>query len=913
MASTRTQGKRLDAERWRRTRELFDRLADAPPASWDSELAQLCSDDAEIRAEALALLRADAQTAAPTAAAARVVDAAAEEQERREQAQLVGQRVGPYSLLREIGRGGMGHVWLAERADGEFKKLVAIKLLRSGWDADELLQRFRAERQILAGLTHPNIAHLVDGGVTPDGKPWLALEYVDGVNLREFCNTRQLNLRARLQLFLDVCDAVAYAHARLVVHRDLKPSNLLVDHAGSIKLLDFGIAKLLGADSGTSATRLFTPEYAAPEQVRGEAVTTSVDVYALGLLLYELLTGRRPYKVNDSTPAAYERAILEQEPTRPSIAVTRADETAGNLAAQRHLTPSLLARELRGDLDAIVMKALRKEPAQRYASAAELAADVQRHLDRQPVLAHRGGWKYRAGRFLQRHAVAASLSALAVLCLIGGMGLAFWQASLARHEASKSKATLDFMIGIFEGTAVGRVKGREVKAADLLDAAIERVRSDVTEPEARSDLLIAIISAYRALKLGADTLPIAEEALTLARKFDDPVRLGRSLVLHAAAMHDTRRFDELLRDTDEAEKILTGDDDVQRKLRMRVIQARSNAFIELNRPREAEQALSELYDLQKISLGPLHPLTLNTLTYRAAALSNAEENDRATAILEPAIEALKKQQPPQKDYIASLSGMLAANVMDEDLRRAIELARDVLRMEEEIYGPEDTLIVNATINLASFLVLAGDTDEALRVSQRGVDIMHKSGDDPAQAFKPLRLLGQIHVRRREYALAAPVLDEAIAVRDKPDAKADASLANAYASRAIARSMLQRDEEAARDAARADVLIADANVKDRDMLQYLLLRSRFDLLSNDTPSDCARQERIVKIAQERKAARVDSVRFGSALLAACQWRLAPGEASWKVYAEAAATARQQQVKDAFRLALLDDFERQAGGK
>ena len=901
----------MDAERWRRARALFEELADAPAGVWSARLQALCPDDEEIRTEALALLHADAQTAAPTAAAANLVDAAAQEQERREQDQLVGQRVGPYSLVREIGRGGMGHVWLAERADGEFTSQVAIKLLRSGWDAEELLERFRAERQILASLAHPNIAHLVDGGVTPDGKPWLALEYVDGVNLRTYCNTQRLGVRARLQLFLSVCDAVAYAHAHLVVHRDLKPSNLLVDQAGSLKLLDFGIAKLLDADSATSGTRLFTPEYAAPEQVRGDVVTTSVDVYALGLLLYELLTGRRPYKVDNATPAAYERAILDQEPTRPSIAVTRADEAAVDLAAQRHLTPSLLARELRGDLDAVVMKALRKEPTQRYASAADMAADVRRHLDRQPVLAHRGGWKYRAGRFLQRHALAAALSALAVLSLVAGMSLAFWQASVARHEAAKSKATLDFMIGIFEGTAVGRVKGREVKAADLLDAAIARVRSDVSEPEARSDLLIAIISAYRALKLGADTLSIAEEALTLARQFDDPVRLGRSLVLHAAAMYDAQRYDELLRDTDEAEKILTGDDEVQRKLRMRVVQARSNAYLALRRPHEAEVALGQLYEMQQRSLGPLHPLTLNTVTYRAAALSNAEEDARARQLLEPVLAALKQESPPKKDYIADLSGLLAATWMEEDLRRAIDLARDALRINEEIYGPDDGYVANKMVNLAAFLMLVGETEEAMRIAERGLSIMRKTGDNPASAFAQLKVLGQIHVRRGEFALALPLLDEAIGVREKPDSHNDASLAGVYVTRAIARTMLQRDDAAASDAARAEVLLGDAQLNGYEWLQYLMLRSRFDLLSRDPPKDCRREEHILQVAQEKPAVRMEAGRFGAALVAACQWRMAPNDVKWKTYAAAAGVIRQAQVKDSFRVALLDEFEHRAG--
>src|SRR6185503_9235370 len=384
----------MDAERWQRARALFDQLADSPPAQWEARLAALCPDDDEVRREALDLLQADLAAAGATDVGERARAAVADLAARDEAAwseRLVGERVGPYALVRELGRGGMGAVWLAERADGEFEQRVAVKLIRPGWDAGELLARFRSERQILAGLTHPNIAHLLDGGVTADGKPWLALEYVDGVDLLAYCDGERLDLPARLRLFLTVCDAVAHAHARLVVHRDLKPSNLLVTRDGQVKLLDFGIAKLVDPQgTDVSALRVFTPEYAAPEQVKGELVTTAVDVYALGLLLYALLTGRRPYRAEGSTPAAYERAILDQEPTRPSLAATREEPEGGpslDLAAQRQLTPERLRRELRGDLDAIVLKALRKEPAQRYAAVADLAADVERHLERRPVLA----------------------------------------------------------------------------------------------------------------------------------------------------------------------------------------------------------------------------------------------------------------------------------------------------------------------------------------------------------------------------------------------------------------------------------------------------------------------------------------------------------------------------------------------
>jgi len=442
----------MDAPRWNRVRELFDQTIDLPEAEWETALARQCDDDA-LRGEVLALLRADAAASGRTEMRARAPDVVARLAEQLDEAGSgvhSGLRLGAFRLLREIGRGGMGAVWLAERADGEFEQQVAIKLIRGGWDAAETQQRFRAERQILAGLQHPNIAHLVDGGVTADGRPWLALEYVDGVDLRAWCDAQQLDLRQRLELFLTVCEAVQHAHQRLIVHRDLKPSNLLVSRDGVVKLLDFGIAKLIDNDAaGVSATRIFTPEYAAPEQVRGEVVTTAVDIYALGLLLYELLSGQRPYKVENSTPAAYERAILDQEPTRPSLAVTRDADAAQAIAAKRHLTPERLRRELRGDLDAIVLKALRKEPALRYANASEFAADVQRHLQRRPVLARRGGWRYRAARFVRRHALAVGLATLLVSALCVGLALVLYQAQNVRREAQKSRQVLDFMIGVF--------------------------------------------------------------------------------------------------------------------------------------------------------------------------------------------------------------------------------------------------------------------------------------------------------------------------------------------------------------------------------------------------------------------------------------------------------------------------------
>jgi len=355
-------------------------------------------------------------------------------------------RVGPYRLERELGRGGMGIVYLAERDDGQFRQRVALKLVRRGLEVDDrLVRRFREERRILASLEHPHIARLVDGGLTDDGLPWFAMEFVEGEPIDRYCDARQLAIEDRLALFATVCDVVQAAHQQRVVHRDLKPSNVLVTADGQPKLLDFGIAKLLERDGDGPTTvtgsgeRLLTPEHASPEQIRGEPVTEAGDVYSLGVLLYELLTGRRPFRCTGRSAAEIGRMVLEDEPPRPSAAVARPAESGTrvpvDIATARATSLVRLQRRLRGDLDAIVLKAMRKEPESRYAAAAELADDVRRHLSARPVVARRGTGGYRVRRFARRHRLSLSMAALGML--IGGAALAV-VASTMRRSADRS-------------------------------------------------------------------------------------------------------------------------------------------------------------------------------------------------------------------------------------------------------------------------------------------------------------------------------------------------------------------------------------------------------------------------------------------------------------------------------------------
>ncbi len=411
-----------EAQRWRRLTELFEGLVELPAAERSARLEELGVEDAGLRSEVEELLSEADRDGVLDAPASEALATLLEELEEPVHEFLVGTRIGAYRLVEELGRGGMGVVYLAERVDGQFEQRVALKLVKRGLDTDEVLARFRRERQILARLDHRSIAKLFDGGATEDGRPYFAMEHVTGEPITAWCDARRLSIEERLKLFRRVCEAAHHAHRHLVVHRDLKPSNILVTAEGDLKLLDFGVAKLLGsgAEDGQATPtltrvglRAMTPEYAAPEQVLGGPVSTATDVYALGVVLYELLTGRRPYRLGKRFGADAERTILEVEPERPSAVVEngRADElcSAEELARARGLSPGGLRRRLTGDLDAIVLTALRKEPERRYGSAQALGEDLGRHLSGEPVSARPEGWLYRTVKFSRRHRAALTI------------------------------------------------------------------------------------------------------------------------------------------------------------------------------------------------------------------------------------------------------------------------------------------------------------------------------------------------------------------------------------------------------------------------------------------------------------------------------------------------------------------------
>jgi serine/threonine protein kinase/tetratricopeptide (TPR) repeat protein len=467
-----------------------------------------------------------------------------------------GDRIGPYRVLRTLGVGGMGEVFLAERADAEFEQQVAIKVVYGGAVARSVQSRLKIERQILAQLDHPNIAHLLDGGSLPDGTAYIVMEYVDGVPIDAFCDSNRLDIVARLKLFQTVCAAVHYAHQNLIVHRDLKPSNILVTASGAPKLLDFGIAKLLDERQAGHHTlavtqadiRVMTPDHASPEQVRGQAITTSSDVYVLGVLLYKLLAGTGPFVIPSMRLTDIERAICEKDPPLPSQTIIDESDTL-RIAEERNTTASRLRRSLRGDLDNIVLMAMRKEPERRYASSQQMASDIQRYLEGKPVIARRDTMSYRTAKFVRRHWLPVTVGVSAAFLILAFATTTYVQSlriaaerdrvaqqrGLAERERVRAEEVSSFLVNLFKLSNPEENRGNQVTARELLDSGAKRLRAGLNDqPETKAALLSTVGAVYDSLGQYQVALPILDESLQLQPQAHDKSRITTLLELGRA-------------------------------------------------------------------------------------------------------------------------------------------------------------------------------------------------------------------------------------------------------------------------------------------------------------------------------------------------------------------------------------------
>lgn len=703
----------MEPERWSRIDHLFGEALDLPEDEREAFLAQACGDDTELL-DAVRTLLANAGAAgdligesvtdfAPTLLAS--MSSAPGSEPGGEpgpsgavsddaDADPAGRRVGPYALVRELGRGGMGTVYLAERADGEFEKRVALKLITRGMDTDEVLRRFQLERRILAGLEHPNIARMYDGGATDDGRPYLVMELVEGERITDFCDRHRLGIPERLALFRSVCAAVQHAHQNLVVHRDLKPSNVMVTADGTPKLLDFGIARLLGPEEAESprtrpGMRILTPEYAAPEQLRGEPVTTASDVYALGALLYEILAGRRPFDRRSMATLGQE----EPDPVapRPSMASGRPDADLETVAEARGTSPERLRRRLQGDLDTIVLKALEADPRLRYASAQQLMEDLDRHRDGLPVLARPPALPYRARKFARRHRAALTSGALVLLALVGGLGAALWQAGqvalerdraeqlrvVAEEERDAAEEVVAFMEGMFAAadpfsSRPGRMDTLRVGA--LLDQGAERLRHELQDR-----------TVVRARMLGV---------------------LGR--VYRSLGNHE--RAEALLAESLEAYQAAHGDAHVAVASAMNAL---ANLHLDRGRHADAELLHRQALTIRRETLAPDHPDVLASLSNLGAALQNAGRLDEAGPLYDEVLAQFRSTESPDSSaYADALNARMALAFRGNDLAGALPLAREILDINRALFGDRHARVAQDLNNLAQVLSGLGNVEEA---------------------------------------------------------------------------------------------------------------------------------------------------------------------------------------------------------
>lgn len=546
----------------KRVEELFDSALAVEAGRRAAFISEHCDGDEELCAEVESLFAAHEKGQQFFAAPA--FDKAAKLLGNEPDESIAGRRIGAYEIICEIGHGGMGAVYLAARADDQYRQQVAIKLVKQGADNQFIVDRFLAERQILADLDHPNIARLLDGGTTEDCSPYLVMEYIEGKPIDDYCDERKLSTIERLKLFRAVCSAVQYAHQNLVIHRDIKPSNILVTGEGAPKLLDFGIAKILSPETTAqtlartaTAVRLMTPDYASPEQVRGETITTSSDVYSLGVLLYRLLTGHRPYHFKTPLPQEIERVICESEPEKPSTMITRTEQittaegtsvtlTPEQVGNARSVQPEKLRRVLSGDLDNIVLMTLRKEPARRYSSVEQFSDDIRRHLEGLPVIARKDTFGYRSGKFIKRHKVGVAAAALIVLTLVGGIVATIWQARIARVqrdkariEAAKAERVSKFLQDMLASPDPAS-KGPKVTVMEVLNDAAPRVESDLADqPEVMATVQRTIGTTYGVLGDYDAAEPHIRSALELNTRLygEEHIETAKSIQLMAALYH----------------------------------------------------------------------------------------------------------------------------------------------------------------------------------------------------------------------------------------------------------------------------------------------------------------------------------------------------------------------------------------
>jgi serine/threonine-protein kinase len=708
--------------------------------------------------------------------------------ETKEEHNEAGRIVGPYQLVSELGTGGMGSVWLAVRSDGLINRPVALKLPHGMWRRRDLPERLARERAILATLTHPHIARLYDAGIASDGQPYLALEHVEGMPIDTFCRTHELGINERLRLVVQVTRAVAYAHGKLVVHRDLKPANILVTPQGEVRLLDFGIAKLLEAHTGEKsltelAGQAFTPDYASPEQISGEPLTVGSDVYSLGVLLFELLTGERPYRLKRASRGALEEAILETSPKRPS-----------------EVAPEPWRKRLRGDLDTIVLKALKKDSRERYATAEALADDIERHFAARPVLARPDSARYRVSRFMARNLLPVTVAMIAVLVLLVGSGIVLWQSQVARVERERAEQAKNFIANLFREADPTRESGRLSTAVDLLQQAEARLREQHdADPLLQLELFAIIGESLFGLQQHEDSVRVFQQAFELQRTHSsgDRALAGR---LHLGLSRNYELLGRIRESRDEIDRALRMLESAQGEDRILRIQAEIQ--------QAAVSIILEDYEVAEAAAQSAIADARSTFGSRAPAIATALQQlshiytltERRRESVEPAKQAFElvrdihARNPAHPELLQAEMYYAQALNSSGDFENSAVYYDDTVKRSIDMFGPESHSVGEMLGARGPLEHDRGNLPAAIDDAQRALAIYLKQSERGSSIHASrVRKLGAALLSARRPAEAEKLLAEAVTLAEHAQASLEKS--HARVSRGLALALLGRFDEA----------------------------------------------------------------------------------------------------------------------
>lgn len=808
----------MDKNRWQALQAIFHQALERPAAQ-RREYVQAQTQDPELRQQILDLL--DAESAAdplvdPSALLTPV------------EPNLTGSAIGNYQIVEQIGSGGMGNVYLGERADGSFTKNVAIKIVKKGMDSAAVVERFAQERQILATLNHPHIAGVLDGGITDDGRPYFVMEFVDGIPITEYCDQNKLSISERLQLFRQVCEAVHYAHQNLIVHRDIKPNNILVNAKGELKLLDFGIAKLLESDIDALQTQtgaiLATPAYAAPEQLTGSPITTVTDVYALGVLLYELLAGRRPFEVK-RTPLEYQALVLSGEPMRPSTAITQLpqpeDKTTtldpATLAETRSVQSRQLRALLRGDLDTICLTALMREPEMRYSSVSALADDVSLHLRGLPIHARPANLLYRARKFYNRHRVGVFASLCASIGFIGLVGYSTAQIAqerdIALTEKARTEEVVQFVTGLFRAADPAQAKGENVTAREILAAGVEQVEFEMQDrPEIQATMQRVLGKVYYELGASDTADKLLNQALQTQLQSSQVDTLETANTYLALGMHQQTigefedaeesfdqamsiRLAQLPQDHYDVLEVISAEAFLEESLgnfpqaralheqalamARRLASEPSDPIIALQMAKlasvlrlqdkleEAEQMLREALAMQDQIYGGAHPTSDETRRQLAELLTDLRQYEEAETQFKTLIDSRTKTLGPDHYETGSAwnsYGHLLSNT--GDTAGAIDAYNNMLRITRLAYGDTHPSLAAGYNNIALMARKLDDFDAAVDYFLLSIamqDAVGLEADHPNRAY-PVAGLGRVLLVQRRFEEAHARFQQAFTLR-----------------------------------------------------------------------------------------------------------------------------------------------------